>query len=312
MEEVNEIMFKELLKRGYSLDGKTRVWNISESRLMYITPEQAQAYLDLEHSPDYNKEVIQMEIDLIKNHIEEIIKKTGKEPLNIIDMGCGDGKKAEILINQLKGIKVRYCPIDISDYMVKKAIERISKMNVNAIVQFQWNISDFENIESITSLLRQGEFKKNVILLLGNTLGNFEFHELMHQVSNSMKKGETVLIGNGLAEGNTESILRSYSDGMIDKFLVGIPLQLGLKKEEIEFNARFQNSRVELYYTIKADKKISCLDKHVEFNAGDQIIVAVSYKYKKDLLAKFLKMYFDEVKIYTPENNSYGLALCKK
>jgi uncharacterized SAM-dependent methyltransferase len=313
MEKINEIIFKELLKRGYSLDGKTRVWNISESRLMYITPEQAQAYLDLELSPDYNKEVIQKEVELIKRHIEEIIKKTGKDPLNVIDMGCGDGKKAEIFIEQLKGkMKLRYCPIDISDYMVNKAIERMSKMNVGEIVQSQWNISDFENIENISSLLRQNNFKKNLILILGNTIGNFEFHELMHQVSSSMKKSEVVLIGNGLSEKNIDTILKSYSGKMINNFLIKIPLQLGLKEDEIKFGARFKNSRVEIYYEIKTNKKISCLGKNIDFNEGDQIIVAVSYKYKKDILQKYLKMYFDEVKVFTLDDKSYALALCKK
>jgi len=313
MKEVNEIIFKELLKRGYSLEGNTRIWNISESRLMYITPEQAQAYLDLENSPDYNKEVIQKEVELIKSHIEEIIKKIGKTPLNIIDMGCGDGKKADIFVGQLKEkIKIRYCPIDISDYMVKKAIERMSKKNIGEVVQFQWNISDFENVVNITSLLRQGDFKKNLILLLGNTLGNFEFHELMHQVSSSMEKGEVVLIGNGLVKENITQILKSYSGEIINNFLKRIPLQLGLEEDEIEPGIRFKNSRVEMYYTIKINKEISCFNKNAKFNEGDQIIVAVSYKYKKAVLQKFLKMYFDEVKIFTQSDDSYALALCKK
>jgi len=89
--KINEIIFKELLKRGYSLEGKTRVWNIADSKLWYITPEQAQAFLDLEKSPEYSKDVILKEIDLIKENIGEIIKKIGKGPVNIIDLGCGDG-----------------------------------------------------------------------------------------------------------------------------------------------------------------------------------------------------------------------------
>ena len=91
---INDLIFKELIKRGYSLEGKTRVWNIADSKLWYLTPEQSQAFLDLEQAQDYQKDVIQKEIDLINNNIDEILKKVGKDPLNIIDLGCGDGKKA--------------------------------------------------------------------------------------------------------------------------------------------------------------------------------------------------------------------------
>ena len=55
--QVNDLIFKELLKRGYSLRGKTRVWNIADSKLCYLTPNQAQAFLDLERSSEYKKDV---------------------------------------------------------------------------------------------------------------------------------------------------------------------------------------------------------------------------------------------------------------
>ena len=56
------------------------------------------------------------------------MNKLSGKPVNIIDLGCGDGKKAVIFISHLKGkVKLRYCPIDISGYMVEKAIERIKE-----------------------------------------------------------------------------------------------------------------------------------------------------------------------------------------
>jgi len=83
--------------------------------LWYITPEQAQAFLDLEKSPDYQSAVINKEIDLINDNIEAITKDIKDKPLNIIDLGCGDGKKAMLFISYLKDKKkLRYCPIDIS------------------------------------------------------------------------------------------------------------------------------------------------------------------------------------------------------
>jgi len=310
---INGLIFRELLQRGYSLEGNTRVFNIADSKLWYITPSQAQAFLDLEKSEDYQQDVIQKEIDLIDQNIDDITAEIKDKPLNIVDLGCGDGKKAVIFLGYLKDTaKLRYCPIDISSYMVEKAIEKMSKMNIKEIVKLQWNISDFENLENVTPLLRFGEYKDNLILLLGNTLGNFEIHELLYEIRTAMKDNDMLLIGNGLDNRHSEEILKSYNNGEVNNFLKQLPLQLGLEEKDVEFGVRFKNSRVECYYTIKNEKVIEFQGRKVYFNRGDQIIVAVSYKYRKEDFMSFLKMYFSDVSLYTSKDNSYALALCKK
>ncbi|MFZ5954828.1 MAG: L-histidine N(alpha)-methyltransferase [Nanoarchaeota archaeon] len=318
--KINDLIFKELIKRGYSLEGKTKVWDIADSKLWYLIPDQAQAFLDLEQSEGYQKNVIQKEIDLINKNIDVIFKKIGNQPLNIIDLGCGDGKKAVIFINMLKTkVKLRYCPVDISSFMVDKAIETLkqSMKRETDIVKFQWNISDFENLENVAASLRQncpmGDcFKKNFVLLLGNTLGNFEINGLLYEISNSLQEGDFLLIGNGLDNGNSEDKLKSYKDQIINDWLVKVLTQIGLRKEDIQYNVRFKNSRIEEYYALLNDVEISFLGRKLSFERGDQIIVAVSYQYKEDLLYKFVKMYFKDVKMFTTPDNSYSLLLCKK
>jgi uncharacterized SAM-dependent methyltransferase len=310
---INDLIFKELLKRGYSLEGNTRVWNLADSKLWYITPGQAQAFLDLEQSKDYQKDVIQKEIDLIQANISEITSEMKDKPLNIVDLGCGDGKKAAIFLSYLKDtMKLRYCPIDISSYMVEKAIDKMSKLKIKEVIKLQWNISDFENLENITPLLRYGEYRDNFMLLLGNTLGNFEIHELLYEIRSSMKDGDLLLIGNGLDNRHSEDILKAYSSPQLDSLLSKTITQVGLKREDLEYGARFVNSRVEMYYTITKDIEISFLGRTVRFNKGDQIITAVSYKYDKDDFMSFLKMYFSDVQLFVTKDGSYALALCKK
>ena len=314
--EFNGLIFRELIKRGYSLEGKTRVWNIADSKLWYLTPEQAQAFLDLEeNSPDYKRDLVQKEIDLIKENIDNIVKKIGiKKPINVIDLGCGDGKKAVIFISFLKDkLKVRYCPIDISNYMIERAIENIKNLNhVEEIVEFQWNVSDFENLENVADLLRKGKFKNNFILLLGNTFGNFELNELLYEVRSSMKEGDFLLIGNGLETKQPTEILKAYDNDLLDNLLIKTLTQIGFKREDLEYGARFRNSRVEMYYTVKRDLKISFLGKNVSFNVGDQIVVALSYKYEAGDFRSFMQMYFDDVDFYVSKDEAYALVLCKK
>ena len=311
--QVNDLIFKELIKRGYSLEGNTRIWNIADSKLWYLTSDQSQAFLDLEDEPKYKKDITQKEIDLINAHTDDLIKEVGQGPVNIIDLGCGDGRKAALFIDKLKGkVNLRYCPIDISNYMVEKAITRIKEMDVGEVVKFQWNISDFENLENIASLLKQGKYTKNVFLLFGNTLGNFEINELLYEIRSAMNEGDLLFIGNGLDNKRAEEILKSYNSGSFNKFSIGAVSQLGFKKDEVKFGVRFRNSRIESYYTIQVDKKLEFLNKTVNFSKGDQIIVIVSYKYAFDDFNSFLKMYFSKSEVSVSKDKSYALAICKK
>lgn len=134
--QINDLIFKELIKRGYSLRGNTRVWNIADSKLWYLTPKQAQAYLDFIDSTEYQKDISPKEWTLLREHLGEIANIIGKKPANIIDLGCGDGRKAKLLIEGLKSKKVRYYPIDISGHMVRKAMENVLKVKKRCCNRF--------------------------------------------------------------------------------------------------------------------------------------------------------------------------------
>jgi len=315
-EQINDLIFKELIKRGYSLEGNTRVWNIADSKLWYLTPEQAQAYLDLEESDKFKELASNMEFELLKGSIKSIKKNIGKNSINVVDLGCGDGKKAAYLIEQIRGTNdVRYCPIDISGYMVNKAIETVSKINVENIIESQWNISDFENLENIMPLLKQGNFKKSLFLLLGHTLGNFEVCDMLYQIRSSMSSGDILIIVNGIGNEKWKRWVEDCKDEekfKINSFFKRTPLQLGLEDSDIDFGVRLKNSRVEYYYTLTRDKTIDFQNKTIQFNKDDQIIVAVSYKHKKDDLLTILNTYFGAVELNVSKDGSTALALCVK
>ena len=313
--KISDLIFRELIKRGYSKSDGKRVWDIADSKLWYLTPEQAQAYLDLQATSEYKTKLGSKEVVLIKENLGEIVKSVGNEPINVVDLGCGDGKKVVLFLETLnKKVKVRYCPIDISGYMVNKAIEKISKLNAGEIVESHWNISDFENLENVTDILTKQGYKRNLFLLLGNTLGNFEIHDMMYKVRSAMKDGDMLVIGNGLDNGKLESGVLKFvrEERGNDKFLGHIPSLLGLDKKNVKFGVRFANSRIEFYYDILKNQVVRFQNKSVDFKKGDEIIVAVSYHLKKDDFKSFVKLYFGESRVFTTDDDSYALALCTK
>jgi len=310
--QINDLIFKELLKRGYKLEGKTRVWDIADSKLWYLTSSQAQGFLDLSYTKGYKKSIIDKEVSLIKEHLADFVKALPKDSCNILDLGCGDGKKASLFIEELaKHMKIRYCPIDISSYMVSKAAKTIRETKVGEVLEFKWNISDFENLNNITPLFRDKDFETHLMMLLGNTLGNFDREDMLHGIKDSMSKDDVLIIGNGLKNGN-EDWTKEYKDQIINKWLIQIPNQLGLTKDDVDYDVRFINSRIEELYIIKKDKIIKHLGKEVSFKKGDIIIVAISYKYTKPQFNKMLSKFFSSVKIYSDKEDTYALALCKK
>ncbi|MBU0977373.1 MAG: L-histidine N(alpha)-methyltransferase [Nanoarchaeota archaeon] len=314
-EKINDLIFKELIKRGYSLNGNTRIWNIADSKLWYLTPEQAQGYLDLENSGGYKEMMFSAELSMIKKYMPEISSKIWNgSAINIIDVGCGDGKKAIMPIEVLhKKTKIRYCPIDISSHMITQAIEEVKKLDKGEVVESKWNISDFDNLENISSLLRDTTFRQNFFVFLGDTISNFEIHEVLYEVVEAMEDDQDyLLIGLSLATNTAEELIKPYKQEALDKFLSLILMQLGFKKDEIEFGVRFENSRVEMFYTIKKDKSLNFSGKNVHFEKGDQILTAISYRHKKEDLQKIMKIYFDEHKFYFNEDKTRALILCKK
>jgi len=313
--KISGLIFKELVRRGYSIEGDTRVWNIADSKLWYLTPEQAQAYLDMDHSPEYEEAVHKEQSNrLLQENADLIIKKFNEGAVNVIDLGCGDGKKATEIIQKFGGkLKIRYCPIDISGYMVQKAIETFSKMDIHEIVEFQYNISDFENLSNITPLLTKGEFKRNLFLLLGNTLGNFEITSLLYEIRSSMKDGDLLLVDTSLANKKIEEVVNLHSKNDLSKrFVFYIPKGLGLKEDEVEYGVRFKNSRVEIYFIIKEDRTIKLQERKVELRKGDKMIVGIAYKHNLDDLKMYFNMFFGSVETVLSDDKAQAFILCQK
>jgi hypothetical protein len=127
-----------------------------------------------------------------------------------------------------------------------------------------------------------------------------------------MNKEDVLLIGNGLDNGKIDWI-KEYKDRVIDSWVGQIIEKLGLSKKDVDYDVRFVNSRIEELYILKNDKKITHLGKTLLFRKGDVIIVPpVSHKYSKAKFKKILERFFSSVKIYTDDEESYALAICKR
>lgn|SRR3989338_7209601 len=311
---INDLIFRELIKRGHSMEGKSRVWNIADSKLWYLTPAQSQAFLDLEKYDIKQIFFFEKEIGLIRENFKILTQEIKNKKINVVDLGCGDGNKALFFIKGFKDASnIRYCPIDISSFMVNKSLNTLSAVKNLQIIKKKNNLIDFFNLDDITSSLRKDSFDTNFLLLLGGSLENSDIHQLMHNIRTSMRDNDYLLIGNKLTHPDHKKMVDYYNKSKYVRnlFLKTIQ-QIGINEDEVEYGARFKVLRVEMFYKFKVDKTIRCNNKKVDFKAGDKLIVAISYKYTKDRLLECLNLYFSSTELYTSKDGAYALVLCKK
>lgn len=311
--QIDSLIFKELIKQGHSKQGESKIWNIASSKLLFCSKKHPDIFFDFEKNSRYQKEVDSHEINILEKNIDDIKKKIQDSTINIVDLGCGSGKKAARIIQELKDFQIRYCPIDVNSNLVETAINTVRKENPEEVIKMQWVISNFNNIENISKSIRYKEYQKNIFLLLGNTMENLDVHEILYNIRRSMKNGDLLILGNSIWTDESQKMLELYKHSTsLKRLLINIPKGIGFKEKEVEMEVELKESRIEVYYNLKVDKVVELYNRKIEFKKGDKLLVLLSYKYKKKELIEILNMYFDEVDMKISEDKSYALAICKR
>jgi len=313
--DVNDLVFKEFVKNGYAKKNGNKLWDIAQRKFLYLTEEQSKSFLGLRKFDVYRKQIIDREIDLIKENASKIAEDIGDEPFNLVDIYCGDGTKACELIKSLgKDIKIRYCPVNVNEYLVNLASENIKKEGFPNVVEVCPIISDGDPItlRNLEKKIKTSEFNRNVVLLLGTVLASYEINDYLFEISRNMKKNDYLLIGNGIRTGERLVEIEKYKSKPLNDWFIHLVKELGLEEADVEYDAQFGNSRIEMFYRMKVDKMIENNGKKVELKKGDEILTTVLYKYFEEEFDKFCKMYFSEICLTTDKDEGYALVLCKK
>jgi len=309
----NNLVFKELLSRGYSIDTGIKTWDLADSKLWYSTPKQAQMFLELEKDENYKRSVVDKEMSLIEECFPSIAENMPFSSCNLVDLGCGNGKKAIFFAERLsRRMPVRYCPVDISGHMVRKAAKALRDLAICPVCESEKNVFDFENFDAAADHFRSSGFRNHFLMLLGNTFGNFE-NSVLHAIKKGMGPEDVLLIGNSLLSGKSEEeMTKPYKEKPNDDFLIKVVEQAGLKKGDVEHGVRFRNGRVEMFYRVKRNKKINKVGREISFSKGDIILVGISYRHGRDAFRDRIRESFPKFELFTDKKETYALALCQK
>ena len=127
-----------------------------------------------------------------------------------------------------------------------------------------------------------------------------------------MLPGDVLIIGNGIRKGERFVNIDNYKHPLFNEWLIHLMKELGFKENEVEYDARFTEKRIEGIYKTRVKKTIEVGKNKITLNNGDKIIVASLYKYYANELEEFCKMYFSDVELFKDKEEEYALVICKK
>jgi len=268
----------------------------------------------LVHSKDYG--IGLEEAKIIKGYVNEILNETS-EKVNILDIGCGNGEKALLFLENIKSKRKKYVALDISKTMLELAKKKILKKEPELNAEF-YNI-DFEagNFANITDNLREKNYSNNLLLFLGNTLGNVsDKSRVLSNIRESMTLKDYLLIGIELFDvKRIQEILRHYEGNNLWKDNIMTALEyFGLNKEDGSIIVKFNKDKnqVEARFVIKRSKTLKYRSKRINLVKGNKILLMISYKATpKSMQILLAKIGFIIKRLFLNKREDYALFLCK-
>jgi len=234
-----------------------------------------------------------LEAGILAQHKSAIAHQLGGRPLNLVDLGAGDGQKTMILLRHFReqNIDVKFVPIDISEAAIEGLLQTVKQefpdMNCEGLVS--------EYFRGIHWLNAQQDERVNLVLFLGSNIGNFDkSHARAHlrQLWTVLKAEDLALIGFDLKK-DIDLLLNAYNDkkGVTAQFNLNL-----LQRINNELGGHFDLSKFRHFATYNVfsgaiesylvsleeqDVVIDSLENVFHFRAWEPIHTEYSYKYLK-------------------------------
>ncbi len=289
-----ETLFKELAKQ-LPVDG---AWKLDEPKLWWTTRQQLKAYSAVAQS-SYHGIINEIE-DMLVGSIDDIIEQM---PLSfsVIDLGCGSGEKGELVVRKAKQLhrEVAYMPVDINPGYTAQATSLVSALAPT-------NPMSIDFMES--ELPRQAQ--PALILLLGNTYGNFQPRRILPRLHRQMREEDVLAVNLQLGDSGLESTLVNYHTVKIENWAWEMMKALGFSREAASYRLRYnrQERRIEFGYDLLA---VPPRLREIGMLPGDSMALIVTRKPSREQLISELSPYF-AVRLYEREGSSQVIVTARR
>lgn len=248
----------------------------------------SELFNEITKNPDYY--LTETEITILDKNKEDLSSLLGKDAFNLVELGPGEGIKTHLLIDQFIKDKHQfsYYPIDISAKYLSHLIEKFN----NELPNLETTAINADYLNGL-KWLNNHSTRRNVILFLGSSIGNFSIKEsefFLHHLRSQMKPNDLILIGFDRLK-KIDILMQAYNDqkGLTRKFNLNLLTRLNR-----ELGANFNIGSFQHYgtynvhtgamesYLVSTKAQIVYIDalkKTFGFKKSEPIYVESSQKY---------------------------------
>lgn len=243
--------------------------------------EGADRYTSLSHPKEVGGET---ELDVFLANEKKFAQYLEGRNFNLLDLGCGDGKKAAFFISHINKSASAYFALDISSRMLEIAVNNLQLAHPN--LPYETFEDDFEygNIANVTYYLNRRYQSRNLIIFLGNTIGNlFDAHRVLVNLRESMADADFLIVG--LAYYNSKNIpVSSYNNPNIIEVLWTVPEKIGIKRSDAKIYWTYNKVKRQLECQLEflKDWKQTFGTNFLQFAKSQRIRMAISRRFNKD------------------------------
>lgn len=246
-------------------------------------------FAKLTRHPDYY--LTRVELAILNTFKLQLSALFSTKKFNLIELGPGEGKKSEILMQQFSadGLDFCYSPVDISlAYLNKLTLRLFHDMPALSLSPICADYFD------AASWLQSDSKQRNIILFLGSSIGNFDqstTHLFLQNLWQNLKSDDYLLIGFDLRK-DIEVLIRAYNDssGLTRAFNFNL-----LQRMNRELGANFVLEQFQHYptynvytgamesYLVSLKKQrvaIQALNTCFDFQPYEPIHLEYSWKYR--------------------------------
>ncbi len=264
-----------------------------------------------------------------KTEISILKKLKGELPLyldgsfRLVELGSGSSVKTRLILDILNQSQdaIEYFPIDISEILTESSalLQRDYKdLHITGII---------DTYEGGLEFLKNYDDKKNLIIFLGSSFGNFtsdEGKEFLEKINSTMKDNDLFLIGLDLVK-NKIILENAYNDsqGVTAQFNLNV---LSRINDELDADFNLNNfihcaiynendQRIEMYLKSLVNQSviISKANVSLTLKKNELIHTEHSHKYKLSQIRELMHQTgFDIKNTWLDENNHFALTLVSK
>lgn len=237
--------------------------------------------------------ITRCEKEILYHNAEVFLNLYEDRPINIIELGPGDGSKASLLITPLFNAKKNftYHAVDISP----RELIKLTKILKNKFPPLAIKTIVADYMVGLSKIISLNQQQQNIVLFLGSSIGNMnlnEAHSFVNSLAAQLKPQDYLVVGFDLKK--EERILwRAYNDtkGLTADFNLNL-----LNRLNRELGANFDLSKFkhfEIYnpalsamesYLISQKRQTVHIDEsdlEITLQADETIHTEYSFKYDK-------------------------------